>query len=368
MEKTDILVIGAGIMGLAASFFLSEENSNVTLIDRSFIGREASGATAGTMSFQNKELSLIPFVQEGMHIWRLFHEKLGDEIEFRQPGGFRIAENKEELSALQDSVKMQRKAGLDVVFLRGEELKKIAPYLGPSVIAASYYDKDGRSNPLTTCLALARAVSKNGAKVIENEIVEGIQVENTRRFVVRTSKRMFRTSCILNAAGVWSKDIFKMIGLDFPITLDPMQAMVTEPSPPILDHIITHVRGNLTLKQVDSGNLVIGGGWKGQGDEKRNIKKLLYESMKGNIQSALRAVPALSGINMMRCWVGLEGRTPDKMPLLGELRSLPGFFTSTCVKGGWTLGPILGKLVAEAILGKKPSMPIEHFHPGRFIK
>jgi len=368
LEKTDILVIGAGIIGTSAAFFLSQENSSVTLIDKSCIGREASGATAGTMSFQNKEPRMVPFVQESTNIWRFFQERLGDAIEFRQPGGFRIAENEEELSSLYKSIEKQKKAGLEVNLVMSEELKRLAPYLGPSVVAATYYEKDGRSNPVTSCLALAAAAKENGAEVIENETVKAIKLEGKNKFLVQTSKRLFQSSCILNAAGVWSKDIFRMIGLEFPITLDPMQVMVTEPSPPIFEHIITHVRGNLTLKQVDSGNVVIGGGWKGEGDEKKSIKNVIYESMKGNVQSACRAIPALGAINLIRCWVGLEGRTPDQMPLLGPIDSFSGFFSAACVKGGWTLGPLLGKLAAEMILGRRPSLRLDEFAPGRFLE
>lgn len=367
MEKTDILIIGAGIIGTSAAFFLSKENSSVTLVDKSFIGREASGATAGTMSFQNKEPRLIPLVQESVNIWRFFQEKLGDEIEFRQPGGFRIAENEQELSSLRQSIEKQKKAGLEVNLLISEELKRLAPYLGSTVIAATYYKQDARSNPLTSCLALTRAARENGVQVIEKEAVKAIRLESRNKFIVQTSKHFFQSSCILSAAGVWSKDIFKMIGLHFPITLDPMQVMVTESSPPIFEHIITHVKGNLTLKQVDSGNVVIGGGWKGEGDENKSIKNIIYESMKGNIQSACRAIPSLAALNLIRCWVGLEGRTPDQMPLLGELDSFPGFFSAACVKGGWTLGPLLGKLVAEMILGRKPSLAVDEFNPRRFL-
>ena len=367
VDKNDIVIVGAGIIGIAAAFFLSKEDARVTLIDRSFIGREASGATAGTMSFQNKEPRLVPYVRESMALWAQFQDELGDAIEFHQPGGLRIAESEEQIAALRRSIESQKKAGLDVKLLLGGELNNFAPYLGPSVIAATYYERDARSNPVTAPLALAQAARERGAAIVENEAVTAIQVEGPKRFLVRTRGRLLKTSCIINTAGVWSNEIFNMIGLDFPVTLDPMQVMVTEPSAPIFDRIITHVNGNLTLKQVDSGNVVIGGGWRGEGDEKRGIKKPLYQSMEGSIKSACRAVPALQSLNLIRCWVGLEGRTPDRMPLLGALDSCPGFLCASCVKGGWTLGPLLGKVVSEMALGKKSPLPIEEFHPRRFL-
>jgi glycine/D-amino acid oxidase-like deaminating enzyme len=214
---------------------------------------------------------------------------------------------------------------------------------------------------------MVQAARLRGVSIVENEAVTAIEVEGSESFLVQTRGRLLKASCIINAAGVWSKEIFNMIGLDFPVTLDPMQVMVTEPSAPIFDRIITHVNGNLTLKQVDSGNIVIGGGWRGEGDEKRGIKRPLYQSMEGSIQSACRAIPALQFLNLIRCWVGLEGRTPDKMPLLGALDSCPGFLSASCVKGGWTLGPLLGKLISEMAMEKKSSLPVEEFNPRRFL-
>lgn len=367
VDKSDIVIVGAGIIGVSAAFHLSKEDASVTLIDKSFIGRGASGATAGTMSFQNKIPRLIPYVRESIALWGEFQDELGDGIEFRQPGGLRIAESEEQIAKLRRSIESQKEAGLDVELLMSGELRNFAPYLGPSIIAATYYEKDARSNPLTAPLALAQAARERGVAIVENEAVTGIKVEGPKRFVVETRARLLKTSCIINAAGVWSNEIFNMIGLDFPVTLDPMQVMVTEPSPPIFERIITHANGNLTLKQVDSGNVVIGGGLRGEGDEKRGIKRPLYQSMEESIKSACRAIPTLQFLNLIRCWVGLEGRTPDKMPLLGELDSCPGFLSASCVKGGWTLGPLLGKVVSEMALGKKSSLPVEEFHPRRFL-
>ncbi|MBE3143192.1 MAG: FAD-binding oxidoreductase [Planctomycetes bacterium] len=367
MERKDIVIVGAGIIGVSAAFYLSKENARVVLVDRSFIGREASGATAGTMSFQNKLPRLVPYVRHSIDLWTQLQNELGDTIEFRQPGGLRIAESEEQKAALHRSIESQKKVGLDVEFLEGGDLRNFAPFLGPSVIAATYYEGDARSNPITAPLALALAAKERGVKIIENDAVTAIEVKSNNRFLVRTKEHLLEASSVINAAGVWSNEIFKMVGHDFPVTLDPMQVMVTERSTRIFDYIITHVNGNLTLKQVDSGNVVIGGGRKGEGDEKKGIKKPLYESMKGSIQSACRAVPALQSLNLIRCWVGLEGRTPDNIPLLGALDSCPGFLSASCAKGGWTLGPLLGKLVSEMALEKESSLPVEEFHPRRFL-
>ena len=118
MERTDILVIGGGIIGTSAAFFLSKGHLEITLVDRSEIGRGASGATAGTMSVQNKEPRLLPLARESLSVWSLFQEELGDGIEFRQPGGFRVAEDEHQLESLRQSVAKQTAHGLPVKLRR----------------------------------------------------------------------------------------------------------------------------------------------------------------------------------------------------------------------------------------------------------
>jgi glycine/D-amino acid oxidase-like deaminating enzyme len=339
----------------------------VALFDKSGIGREASGSNAGTMAIQNKKIKLVPYVQESHRIWAAFQDELGDEIEFRQPGGLRVAEDIEQSEVLRESMNEQKKLGIELELLTPKELKEFAPYIGPSVVMASFCRMDARSNPFTAARAVARAAQAGGVIIYENEPVVSIDVLEKNRYVVRTDKREIQTSSILNSAGVWSKQIFGMIGMDFSITLDPMMVMVTERAQKIFPHVITHAKGNMTLKQMDSGNVVIGGGWKSIGDEEKGIKRVKYESMQGNIQYACRVIPALKKLNLIRCWAGLEGRSPDFLPLLGELKKYPGFYSASCTKGGQTLGPLLGRTVAEIISHGTTTLPVEEWDVNRFM-
>lgn len=369
VEKTDILVIGGGIIGTSVAYFLSKSSVDVTLVERSEIGREASAATAGSMALQNKELGAIALAQEALRVWAELQEELGEDLEFRQHGGLRVAESSEQLEALRESIREQRRGGLqaEVEILSARELNSFAPYLGPSVLAASFCEKDSRGNPLVASTAVAKAAQAQGAKICVCTEVRGIEVLGGHRFLVRTSRGVYRSSCIVNCAGVWAGKIFKMVGLDMPITVAPMQCMTTEEVPPMFPHIITHVDGRLTLKQMDNGNVVIGGGWEAIGDIEQNIKRVRYKSLEGNIKHASRVVPALNNVNIIRCWAGLEGRSPDLLPLLGNLRHLPGFYSATCTRSGFTMGPVLGKLISELITTGKTFFPVEGFDVNRFI-
>jgi glycine/D-amino acid oxidase-like deaminating enzyme len=367
VKRADVVIVGGGIIGASAAYFLSKRDLDIKLFDKSGIGREASGSNAGTMAIQNKKIELVPFVRESHRIWNAFQKELGDEIEFRQPGGLRVAEDSEQSEVLHESVKEQKKLGIELELLNPEDLKSFAPYIGPSVVMASFCREDARSNPLTATRAIARAAEARGVEVHEWDPVKSIVVEKENRFLIQTANREIQTSCVLNSAGVWSKQIFKMIGIDLAITLDPMQVMVTERAADIFPHVVTHAKGNMTLKQMDSGNVVIGGGWKSLGDVEKHIKKVKYESMEGNIQYACRVVPALEKLHLIRCWSGLEGRSPDFLPLLGQLTKFPGFYSASCTKGGQTLGPLLGRTIAEIIADGKTTFPMDGCDVNRFI-
>ena len=367
MKKPDVLIIGGGIIGICASYYLSKQDVGVTLIEKGEIGRQASGATPGTLAIQNKEIKAIPLAREGIRTWAELQVELEEDLEFHQEGGLRVAEDSQQFDLLSQAVNTQKKAGLELELLSRRELRDIAPYLGRGVVRASFCQEDSRINSLLCSTALTRAAQRNGVNIHLHEMVTSIKIIQKDKYSIQTTKGQYQTSCLLNCTGVWSKNVFRMIDLDFPITLSPQQAMVTEQTPPLFPHVISHITGKLTLKQVDSGNILIGGGWEGFGDLDRNIQNISYESMKGNIHYACRIIPALKTLNLIRCWIGSEGRTPDRLPLLGNFKHLPGFYTACCAKGGFTLGPALAKIITELIMMGKSSYPISEFDVNRFV-
>ena len=157
-----------------------------------------------------------------------------------------------------------------------------------------------------------------------------------------------------------------MIGYKLPICLDVNMVSVTEPAPPTIAKILTHARGILTLKQVDNGSCLIGGGWQGIGTLADDRKAVDYDQLVHNLRLATRVIPGLSQLNILRTWAGYEGVTPDSLPYLGRLPGYPDVFCAACARGGFTLAPLLGRLLGELIATGSTSRPITPFDPGRF--
>jgi len=370
MNKTEVLIIGGGIIGVSAAYFLAGRGVDVTLVERSGIGGGATGACAGSMSLQNKELKAIPLSQEALRVWAWLQDETGEDLEFRQIGGLRVAENDAQLEKLKSSVVEQKNNGLEaqLEIFSGRKLRSFAPFLGSSAVAASYCGKDAKGNPLLAAVTIARAAQSRGAKIHPQEIVQGIEVKSPDCFEIQTSNTTYQSTRVINAAGVWAKNIFNMVNVKVPIRLSVQQAMVTEKVPRLFSRIITHVEGNLTLKQVENKSVLIGGGWKGKADAGGYTSTVQLESLKGNLERAGCVIPALRGLNLLRTWTGLEGRSPDLYPLLGPLQSLPGFYSACCARGGFTMGPVIGKLVTELIVDGGTSFPIEGMDVNRAVQ
>lgn len=350
MESYDIVIIGGGIMGTSAAYFLTKEGVKVLLLERSSVGQEASGRNAGSMMLQVGEYHSVVLRKLALEIWAELSLELGERLEFAITGGLKLAETKEQLKELKEEAALHKEWGLFVELLTPEDLKEFAPYIGPTVMGAAYSPEEARSNPLTASLLLARAAQKKGARFQLHEEVLGIEEKRDGTFLITTQLATYRAHKLLNTAGVWSKKIFSMVGIDAPITISPQQVMVSERIAPLVPHLLSHIEGRLTLKQLHHGSILIGGGWPALGSMDKRQKRVKYESLPGNAQYACRAVNGLEGIRIIRIWAGLEGRSPDRLPLLGRLDTEKNFYYACCAKGGYTVGPALGRLITEYML------------------
>ena len=168
------------------------------------------------------------------------------------------------------------------------------------------------------------------------------------------------------AGGVWLESLLRRdFGLHIPLICRVNQVSVTERMPKVMRRVLGVATGLLTLKQSENGTVIIGGGWQGIGDPEQGGIEIIPENLTGNLRLAAYAVPALKQTRVVRTWLGLEGNTQDALPLVGELPGFPEAYVIGGVRGGFTIGPYMGKLLAQQILGQEPEMPL--FDPARAV-
>jgi sarcosine oxidase subunit beta len=363
-RNVDIVVVGGGIMGLFTALFLLEGGSTVAVLERGAFWAEASGTNAGSLGVQNKLPRLVPYALESMTIWRQLQGLIGSDIGYKNSGGLRVATSKTETEQLRSSAEEQSAKGVESVWLEGEELRRRVPWLSPSVASATFSPQDSYANPLALGPALIKAVSDRGGVLCPQTEVREIAT-NPRMRVYTTGGTVVCEKVII-AAGAWSRSVAQFIGVDLPLAYDVNMVSVTEPAGVMVPQLVTHVRGILTVKQVANGTCLIGGGWQGVGDLSSGRKEMSYESLLHNLRLAVEIIPSFKRLNLVRQWSGFEGVTPDSLPYFGALPGHPEVLITACARGGWTLGPLFGRLMAELVMSGATSMPIKMFSPGRF--
>ena len=362
----DVAVIGAGIMGASAAFHLSRAGVRVIVLERGQSGCEASAANAGTLSVQNKPLASVPAILEAMQMWESLHDLLGMDVGFRRKGGVRVCREGEDLERLLADQRAQSEAGVPSEVLRGGAITLEFPNLGRDVVALSWCPLDGMADPFLATEAFLRAARKAGAVIREGTPVAGVTGGDGRPFLLSTPTGTVEALKVVAAAGAWNADIAGWLGLELPIRTLVQQVLITTPLPPVLPHVVTHVEGRLTLKQQgDTGRVLIGGGWPGEGRPAEGRSRVRLESLTGNLRLACSVVPFLESASLLRAWTGYEGRTSDRLMLAGPLGP-EGFHLLGCQSGGFTMSPLAGEIITDHILARTPRLIADVFNPGRF--
>lgn len=360
---SDVVVIGAGITGLSAALHLARAGRDVVVLDRGDVWGEASGANAGTLSLQIKHPHVMELMEMSLDLWQ--QEAAFSDWEVTQSGGLRVALSSREVGMLRTSVALQRRRGFDVEFLEGRALADHAPWLGGAVLAASACSRDAYSIPLSVGPRLMKSATDIGARLVGHAEVRAIDSGDGCRLA--TPAGTIRCDILVIAAGAWSGRVAAMLGVALPLMVDVNMLTITEPAQPVLDRVVTHMGGVLTLKQYANGTCMIGGGWQGRGSLENGEKDIDHVRLLHNLNLAVRVVPALRNLGIQRCWSGFESVAPDALPVLGRLPGHRDVLVATGARGGYSLGPALGRAVAEMATTGTASVRAESFDPARLL-
>jgi glycine/D-amino acid oxidase-like deaminating enzyme len=370
VTDTDVLVVGGGVIGLCAALELVREGWSVLVVERREIGAGASGNNAGSCAIQNKLLPLVSPAREAVRIWQAFHDELAREglnVDYTQSGGFRIAETPDQVENLKQVMAAQRALGTPVEFLTGGEARAMAPYLGPSILAATWCPEDGFCDVLHSLRALTRALRRRGGTIWTRTEVTAVEKDGAG-LRVETSRRPVRAGRVLICTGIWARDMAEMLRAPMPLHVRINILTATLRVAPVMHHIVTHASHKLTIKQLKIGTVLIGGGWQGQGDYRAYKVWPEPTNLGLNWRMAVRAVPALAQLEILRSWAGIEGRSVDDMPLIGPVPGLRGAYIGVTCPGGWTIGPFIGRALAEMARTTVFPKALERFNPARYLE
>src|SRR5215472_11713531 len=272
-ERAEIVVIGAGIMGLSIAYHLARMGTrDVLVVDKGYLCGGASGRNGGGVRAQWSSEANVRLMQESIRMCREFAGEMKINVWFRQGGYLFLARSEERRRALEKSVALQNECGLRTEMLTPAEAQKIVPELDPSgVVACSYNPDDGVVFPWPFVWGYARAAEKLGVRIVTFTRVVGFDTTGSRIDAVRTERdphapgsageamgQRVTTNRVVNAAGAWSPEVAKLLGVALPNKPHRHEICSTEPLKPWLKPLVADLSDGLYFSQSTRGEIVGG--------------------------------------------------------------------------------------------------------------
>lgn len=384
--KSDIIVIGGGVIGTAIAYNLSKNGKKVTLIEKDDHARGASGSSDQLVLMQSKKPGVhLTLALESLNMYKTLEEELGESIHFRQLGGLILIENENEMKLMTEFVEKQRKTGLDVSIISLEEINKLQEGISQDIIGATYSPMDGEVDPIALNIAFAKAAKREGTEIILGTEVIDVLTEDSRVTGVETKDGNYYAPIVINAAGVWAPLLAEKVGFDAPIKPRRGQICITDEvdyfvkmpvlsakyimakhNPDLLKdapEVISRLGIGLALSQSPKGNIMFGATREFVGYD----KGVTYEGISEVVKNAARYFPKLKDMSIIRTMGGMRPFTPDGLPLIGWTDGIEGFFMAAGHEGdGIALAPVTGKVVSDLILKGESFVDVSAFNPNRF--
>jgi len=375
-ERAEIVVVGAGIMGLSIAYHLARLGvKDVTVVDKGYLCGGASGRNGGGVRAQWSSEANVRLMQESIRMCRDFANQMKINVWFRQGGYLFVVRSEEKRRGLEASVKLQNECGLGSRMLTPKEARALVPELDTDgIIAASYNPDDGVVFPWPFVWGFAQAARKLGVEVLTFREVIGFETSGSKIDAIVTrgvapnedrEERRIATRRVVNAAGAWSPHVAAMLGVELPNKPHRHEICSTEPLKPWLKPLVADLTDGLYFSQSTRGEIVggIGNEYVPHGLDQESSHAFLGKYAR----SLVRACPILGKVKVLRQWAGCYDLTPDQNPIVGEVDEIEGFFQASGFMGhGFMMAPVMGKLIAEQLVEKRPLPMFERWNLRRY--
>lgn len=371
-----VAVIGGGLVGSVIAHAVAASGTRVVLVDRSVPNREGSGTTAGNLHIQGVHgrpgqttvmdaRVMSPLQSVALEHWRRLQEAVAENFELTVKGGVTVAETPEQAERLHAKLLQDEAAGVPVQLLTGAEARAFEPELTDRLEAATYCPSDGYVNPLLVTPAVLRSAERLGATVLTGARVLGCE-HRSGRWRVRCAGSEVRADVVVNAAGPWAGDVALLAGVALKLGVVTAQMHLTARQPPTLRSLIQHASEGLSMKQVVSGQLLVGGGWPGQPFQPDGRQEIRIDSLLDNLALASRILPRMREFNLLRTWAGPVSTTPDELPAVGRVTALDNYYLCTGTYS-FTLAPLWGSVISDLIAGRPATVNLSGLSPDRLV-
>ena len=366
-EKAEIVIVGGGVMGLSIAYHLARRGmTDVVVIERGYLAEGASGRNGGGVRQQWSTEINIRLMQDSVELCRRFAVDLGVNVWFRQGGYLFLARSAKEVARLEKNIALQNRFGVQTRMLEPREAQDIVPELDlDGIVGASYNPSDGILFPWPFLWGYARQAAALGVRIFTQTPVGGLEPLAGGGYTVHTPRGAIRARRVINACGAWSPKLAQMIGVTVPTWPIRHEICSSEPLKPFLRPMVSELTSGLYCSQSMRGEIVGGVSLPGHGSTYAMGSTL--EFLATYSRRLARLMPILGDIKILRQWAGPYDQSPDGNPIVGPAPDHPDFYLACGFVGhGFMMAPIVGKLYAEWLTGRKPHEIFERYQLRRF--
>lgn len=415
-NSADVVVIGAGIVGVFTAWFLVKRGLKVALIEKGVVGGEQSSRNWGWVRQQNRDARELPIATESLRLWDQFEAESGETTGFQRSGLLYLSNDDNELAKWTKWCDFARTAGVKTEVLGAREARERSRATGREWKGGVFAPTDGTADPGRAAPAVARAIRKLGGTVHQNCAARGIETSGGRVSAVVTEHGTIRTPIAVLSGGAWASTFCRQLGIRFPqATIRASVAAVSLPRGTLPDAMHTSDI-TITRRGDDTYTLAISGlakfdptlqkvryardflpmfssRWRSLSFGTTEGIRSGHESLKrwrldaptpmermrvldpGVDEPTVKEIrrraaalcPVIGTAQAAGSWAGYIDMTPDGVPVIGESAQIPGFVFAAGLSGhGFGIGPGVGHLVADIVTGETPIVDPKPYRHERF--
>jgi glycine/D-amino acid oxidase-like deaminating enzyme len=414
--EVDVVVIGAGIIGSAAAYFLAKRGHSVALLEKGVVGGEQSSRNWGWCRQQNRDARELPLAMSGMELWARLGQEIGRDLGFRRTGLIYASNDAAQIALWEKWRTTARDFGIETHMLTGAQAAEKTAGSGRSWLGGVHSVSDGKAEPAQAAPALAHGARLNGATIHQNCAARGLDVSDGTVAGVITEKGTIRTRSVILSGGAWASAFCRRHGISFPQASIRQTSLRTEVAPALIEALYTpecaltrRLDGSYTIAISGKGTLELTpqglryardflpmfirrikavefgfgssffrgpealGSWRF--DEVTPFERIRVldptPSRKTVEQTMARAralYPALKDVAIRESWAGYIDSTPDAVPVISPVAGLKGFVLAAGFSGhGFGLGPAAGHLAADLAVNDTPIVDPRPFRHSRLL-
>ncbi len=349
MSGSEVVIVGGGVTGLSAGWWLARSGVKVTVLDKFIVGWEASGRNGGGASHYSS-----PLFDEEQRLWPQMDELLGYPTE-HQKERILIAITERQWEQYRFVAARHQRLGHPVEVLDVKQVQEAVPLAGDNCLGGVHYKFGGHANPQRSVQAYAWALQDLGGRIVQHSPVTGFETAGGKVTAVKTATATYGCDAVVVAAGPQIPQLMKQLGVTIPLAAARAEMIITEPAPMMpLGGVDGH---KLYGRQTMRGNLAYGGGpheWIDV-DEDGPAARPSTPLARNLARRLAELLPKAAHLNVIRSWAGVIENSPDGRPIIDRLTSPDNVVVASMSSVGFGLSPASGHAIRDLVIDGKCS-------------